>query len=140
MLEDLNLEHDIDMMSAAQTSLITSLTNKAAEEAVIDDIITGLEKGDALKEIINDQVLPFKVDVIPIKEEGKPSEDKPKQTLRRMVCRNGVCTESIKEDPEFDKFLSGLIVGRGKAHIKQSSWGTKSPLEMPGSFDFDAFF
>ena len=137
MIEELNLEHDIDMMSAAQTSLITTLTNQAAEDAVKDDIIAGLEDGEDLESVVKQQELPFEVEVIPIKKEVKAK--KPKETLRRMVCRNGECKESIKEDPEFDSFLGGLIQGRGKAHL-QSAWGTKSPLDMPDSFDFDAFF
>ena len=94
LIEDLNIEHDIDMMSTAQTSLITTLTNKAAEEAVIDDIIEGLEEGEKLEEIVEEQVLPFKVDVIPIEEKVRP-----KATLRRKVCVNGVCKTSLKEDP-----------------------------------------
>jgi len=31
--------------------------------------------------------------------------------MKRMVCRNGECVESVKNDPEFDTYLEGMIGG-----------------------------
>ena len=132
----MNLKHDVEIIDAAKNAFITEVTNEATKEAIVTDFLADIKDGAPIEVAVEKQELPFEVTTPAIKD----ADEAPEETLHRMVCRNGVCTESIKDDPEFNDFLSNLITGRGKGQMQLSSLGKGSAIAMPTSFDIDAFF
>ena len=62
--------------------------------------------------MIEEAELPFPVDA-DVKSQDKDIPQQAAETLDRIVCRNGVCKESIENDPEFPRFIAEMAEGSG---------------------------
>lgn len=122
-IQDINKSHDKKVAKISKKSVTAKLTNDIIMENVIDTVLDVARNGgspDAMDEVIEEAGLPF-----PVKTPGQANES-PNETMKRMVCRNGECVESVKNDPEFDGYLEGMIGGFGS--MRQ---GTQGLLDFP---------
>ncbi len=112
-IEEVNRDHDKSVAKIAKKSVTAKLTNEVIKNDVIEEVVDlALANASVAKveKVIEDAALPFDV-ATPGKKVEKA--EAPNNTLKRMVCRNGECLMTLKEDPEFDGYLEGIIGGFG---------------------------
>lgn len=122
-IKGINKSHDRKVAKISKKSVTAKLTNDIIMENVIDSVLDVARNGgspDTMDEVIEEAGLPF-----PVKTPNKANES-PNETMTRMVCRNGECVESVKNDPEFDTYLEGMIGGFGSMRK-----GTQGLLDFP---------
>ncbi len=132
---EVNRDHDKDVSKIAKKSVTAKLTNDTIKNDVIEEVVSlALDNAPvaAVEKVIEEAALPFEVAT-----PGKKVEDPetPNNTLKRMVCRNGECLMTLKEDPEFDGYLEGIIGGFG--HMRK---GGSNLLDYPEEGDKSGSF
>ena len=134
-IEDINRDHDKSVAKIAKKSVAAKLTNDTIKNDVIEEVVDlALSNAsvESVEKVIEEASLPFDVATPGKKVEKK---EQPNNTLKRMVCRNGECLMTLKEDPEFNGYLEGIIGGFG--HMRKGGSGL---LDYPEEGDQSGSF
>ena len=106
-----NKIHDEQITKITEKKVEAATTNAAVKKEVLFDILKADAAGEDVEQVVEDAHLPFEVTI-----EEEPSIElnnaDAAKTLNRIVKRNqNTDPEVVKEDPEFDRFLSQVIDG-----------------------------
>lgn len=98
-INEANKEHDDEVVAISKQHAVSDVFNEAAKQNLIRDIYDAEAAGVEIDQILADAKLPFDIDTLkphpkPELEEGTLEDAK--DTLDRIVCRNGDCFEAIK--------------------------------------------
>lgn len=111
-IAEINDQKDEIIAEVSKSAAIAEVKNEKIEEELVEEIFEAIDEGLDIAEVIEEAELPFEVDA-EVKAEDKELPKDAAATLDRMVCRNGVCKESIENDPEFPKFIAQMAEGSG---------------------------
>jgi len=104
-IQEVNFVHDIEVAEAAKTAFVAEITNDTIKESLVGDLISQVDAGVDVNEVIAAHDLPFNVQTPRLRFDDEDAATK----LDRIVCRSGDCADDIKTDPEFDSFLAEVL-------------------------------
>lgn len=96
-IAEVNEDHDVDVADAAKTAFVAEITNEAIKDTIVSDVVSAVKSGEGLADAIDDQHLPFDVQLPEINELAAELETKSEDIT------------AIKRDPKFDQFLEGVL-------------------------------
>ena len=94
---EVNEDHDKDVADAAKTAFVAEITNEAIKDTIVGDVLAAVKDGEDLADAVEEQHLPFDVQLPEIDELAAELEVKTEDI------------QAIKRDPKFDQFLESVL-------------------------------
>lgn len=99
----INKDHDEDIVAISKKSIVAKIANENIMTDVINNVVGAAFGGADVNQVIVDADLPFHV------ETPSDEAENPANKLERILNRAQGEIDSVKRDPEFNAFLSGVV-------------------------------